>query len=163
PSRRLMAMPFVAVDGVNLEVARFGRLEPNTPTLVFLHDGIGSVQLWRDFPAKVAAATGLPALVYSRRGYGDSHAYPRPRPVDYMRREARDVLPKLLAAMGIGQPILIGHSDGASIVLIYAGSGSGPAGRLVLLAPHVFVEDLTVAGIATARDDYRTGDVRRRL
>jgi pimeloyl-ACP methyl ester carboxylesterase len=151
------------IDGINLEVETIGAIAADRPTLVFLHDGIGSVRLWRDFPATVAVATGLPALVYSRRGYGDSDCYPGPRPVDYMHREARDVLPKLLAASGIMRPILIGHSDGASIALIYAGSGSGPVERLVLLAPHVFVEDVTIAGIGQARDAYRTGDLRARL
>jgi pimeloyl-ACP methyl ester carboxylesterase len=153
----------IDVEGVRLEIATIGAISKENHTLVFLHDGIGSVRLWRDFPAKVAAATGLPALIYSRRGYGESDPYPGPRRVDYMHGEARDVLPKLLAATGIARPILIGHSDGASIALIYAGSRSGPAEALVLLAPHVFVEDLTIAGIEHARDDYRGGDVARRL
>jgi pimeloyl-ACP methyl ester carboxylesterase len=151
------------VDGVRLETERIGGVTPERPTLVFLHDGIGSVRLWREFPAAVAEATGLPALVYSRRGYGDSDPYPGPRPIDYIHREARDVLPKVLASAGIARPILIGHSDGASIALIYAGSGSGPVVGLALLAPHVFVEDLTVASIAKAGADYRANDVRQRL
>lgn len=150
------------VDNVTLEVERLGAFRDG-PTLVFLHDGIGSVRLWRDFPATVAAAAGLPALVYSRQGYGDSDDYPGTRPVDYMHHEARRVLPAVLRQAGIKRPILVGHSDGGSIALIYAGSGLGPVEGLIALAPHVFVEDLTIASIATAAEDYKAGDMSRRL
>jgi pimeloyl-ACP methyl ester carboxylesterase len=121
------------------------------------------VELWRSFPAEVRAAVGRPAmLVYSRRGYGRSSAIERPWPVSYMHDEAREVLPALLAAHGLARPVLVGHSDGASIALIHAGDGHPVAG-LVLIAPHVFVEDITVAAIAGAAEAYRGTELRARL
>ena len=130
--------------------------DPSAPEpLVFLHEGLGSVELWRGFPAAVAAATGRWALVYSRHGYGRSSVVTTARRPDYMHREADVVLPALLALLDIERPVLVGHSDGASIALLHAGAGHPVAG-LVLLAPHVFVEDRSVAGIAAARDAYRT-------
>jgi pimeloyl-ACP methyl ester carboxylesterase len=132
-------------------------------SLVFLHEGLGSLELWRGFPDAVRAACGNPAtLVYSRHGYGRSAVVPERRPVRYMHDEALDILPALLAAVGIERPILVGHSDGASIALVHAGAGHSVAG-LVLLAPHAFVEDRTIAGIAAAKDAYATGDLRERL
>jgi pimeloyl-ACP methyl ester carboxylesterase len=119
--------------------------------LVFLHEGLGSVALWKDFPAQVVSATGAPALVYSRYGYGKSDRLAGARGVDYMHREALEVLPELLDTLSIRNPVLIGHSDGASIALIHAGSGSRPVRGLVLMAPHVFVEDITVKSIAEAK------------
>ena len=154
----------VAIDGVKLEVERIGDAADGArPTLVFLHEGLGSLAMWRDFPARVAARTGLAVVVYSRRGYGQSDPLAGPRLVDYMHREATDVLPKLIASLAIARPILIGHSDGASIAIIYAGGRSGPVERLVLMAPHVFVEDLTVNSIAAAKVAYATTDLGRRL
>lgn len=155
-----MTSQFIDIDGAPLEYARIpGGI---APPLVLLHEGLGSVAMWRDFPAKVAAATGAETVVYSRRGYGRSAQLPRPRTVDYMHHEARVVLPQLVAALGLGRPILVGHSDGASIALIAAGSGF-PAAGLVLMAPHVFVEDVTVAAIGAAKDAYRTTDLPQRL
>jgi pimeloyl-ACP methyl ester carboxylesterase len=153
---------FVDVDGVRLEVLRIEARDPEAPSLVFLHEGLGSVGMWRDFPARVAAATGSEIVVYSRCGYGRSAGLAGPRAVDYMQGEAREVLPHLLDRLGIKDPVLIGHSDGASIALIYAGARL-PAAGLVLMAPHVFVEDVTVASIAAAREAYRTTDLRQRL
>jgi pimeloyl-ACP methyl ester carboxylesterase len=118
--------------------------------------------MWRDFPAQVAGATGAETIVYSRRGYGRSDRLAGPRTVDYMHIEAREVLPELLRTLGVARPLLVGHSDGGSIALIYAGSGHATAG-LVLMAPHVFVEDVTVSSIAAAKDIYRTTDLARRL
>jgi pimeloyl-ACP methyl ester carboxylesterase len=133
------------------------------PALVFLHEGLGSLGLWRSFPAEVRAACGGPAtLVYSRAGYGRSGPAPRPWPVTYMHHEADAVLPALLSAFGIERPVLIGHSDGASIALLCAGTGQDVA-ALVVLAPHVFVEDLSVASIAQVRETYRTTGWRERL
>jgi pimeloyl-ACP methyl ester carboxylesterase len=122
---------------------------PAERALVFLHEGLGSVAGWRDFPAVVSAATGLPAMAYSRRGYGASDPYPGPWPPTFMEEEAA-LLPALLAREGIGRPILVGHSDGASIALIHAAAG-GAAEKLALLAPHVLVEPLTEAEIARFR------------
>ena len=131
--------------------------------LVFLHEGLGSIGLWRDFPQDVADATGRAVTVYSRFGYGWSDAFPWPRGPDYMHREALEALPELLDVLEIEQPVLVGHSDGASIALIYAGLSGRMVSSLVLLAPHVFVEDESVAGIEAARDAFRTTDLRERM
>ncbi|MGH8799919.1 MAG: alpha/beta fold hydrolase [Casimicrobiaceae bacterium] len=131
--------------------------------MVFLHEGLGSVALWKDFPARVARATGCAALVYSRPGYGRSSAATLPRRPDYMHVEALAVLPGLLDHVGIDDPVLVGHSDGASIALLHAGSGLRPVRAIIALAPHVFVEDVSLASIAQARRIYRTTDFRSRL
>ena len=133
------------------------------PTLVFLHEGLGSVALWKRFPAEVVTATGCPALVYSRNGYGKSDKLTGPRRVDYMHREALDVLPEILDQLGIGAPILVGHSDGASIALIHAGAGRRAVRGVVAMAPHVFVEAITVKSIAEAGETFRTTDLPERL
>ena len=155
-------MPFLTAGGHRLEYARIdGR--SGAPTLILLHEGLGSVALWRDFPARLAAATGCPAVVYSRHGYGRSDPLAAPRGVDYMHREALATLPELRAALALEQAILVGHSDGASIALIHAGSGRWPVRAVVLAAPHVFVEDVSIASIAAARTAYETTDLRQRL
>jgi pimeloyl-ACP methyl ester carboxylesterase len=133
------------------------------PTLVFLHEGLGSVALWKNFPADVVAATGCPALVYSRYGYGKSDRLLAARGVDYMHREALDVLPEVLHQLGIEAPILVGHSDGASIALIHTGSGRWPVRAVVAMAPHVFVEDITVQSIAEAKTTFESTDLAARL
>ena len=133
------------------------------PTLVFLHEGLGSVALWKQFPREVAEAANCPALVYSRLGYGKSDKLATPRAVDYMHREAIDVLPEILDQLGIEAPILIGHSDGASIALIHAGTGKYPVRGVVAMAPHVFVEDITVRSIAEAKRAYQSTDLAQRL
>jgi pimeloyl-ACP methyl ester carboxylesterase len=133
------------------------------PTLVFLHEGLGSVALWKRFPAEVVAATGCRALVYSRYGYGKSDRLTAARNVDYMHREALDVLPEVLDRLGIESPILIGHSDGASIALVHAGAGKRPVRGVVAMAPHVFVEDITVKSIAAAKTTFQTTDLPQRL
>jgi pimeloyl-ACP methyl ester carboxylesterase len=129
--------------------------------LVFLHEGLGSVSAWRDVPAQIADAAGCAAFAYSREGYGTSSPVALPRPLAYMHDEAA-ALPALLAAHGISRPILVGHSDGASIAIIAAGSGLAVQ-ALVLIAPHVFVEDISVESIAKAADAYRTTDLRDKL
>jgi len=122
------------------------RIAGDAPTLVFLHEGLGSLSAWRDFPARLAAATGRAALVFSRAGYGRSPRKPGPWPVEFMHEEA--------AALALDpDSILVGHSDGASIALLYA--AAHPVRALVLEAPHVFVEDKTVASIARLGDDVR--------
>jgi pimeloyl-ACP methyl ester carboxylesterase len=153
---------FVDVPGQRLECVRIGAELPR-PTLVFLHEGLGSVALWRDFPGRVAEATSLPALIYSRAGYGDSTALARARTPSYMHDEALAVLPALLDALDIVEPILIGHSDGASIALIHAGSAVRSVRAVVAIAPHVFVEDLSVVGIEQARLAYEATDLRAKL
>jgi len=153
---------FIDVAGHRLECVRIGGAK-TAPTLVFLHEGLGSVALWKDFPARVAAATGCPALVYSRAGYGRSSPAALPRAPDYMHVEALTVLPALLDRLGIEEPILVGHSDGASIALLHAGSGKRPVRALVALAPHVFVEDMSIASIDEVRRQYETTDLREKL
>jgi pimeloyl-ACP methyl ester carboxylesterase len=130
--------------------------EPAPGALVFLHEGLGSIAQWRDTPAEIARLSGVPALVYSREGYGHSSPIVLPRPLTYMHDEARK-LPS------VDDPILVGHSDGASIAIIAAGEGLVRPRALVLIAPHVFVEDISVESIAAARDAYQHGDLRARL
>ena len=154
------------VQGRTLEVRRIPGTRAQAPELVFLHEGLGSVSHWKDFPARVAAATGYPVTVYSRYGSGNSDALTEPRAVTYMHDEALRVLPDLLAQLKIENPILVGHSDGASIVLIFAGAPAGASNRvrgLVLLAPHVFVEDLSVASIAEAKTSFETTNLPEKL
>lgn len=134
-------------------------------TLVFLHEGLGSASLWRDFPDALAAATGCGAFVYSRAGYGQSSPVALPRPLTYMHEEALETLPRLLEAAGLDDVVLVGHSDGASIALVHAG-GADPGGRVrgvVAEAPHVFCEELSVASIRKAREAFERGDLRTRL
>jgi pimeloyl-ACP methyl ester carboxylesterase len=148
--------------GHRLEQDRVGG---GAPALVFLHEGLGSVSLWRDFPRAVAAATGSSALVYSRRGYGRSDPAPRPRPLGFMHDEALRVLPAVLDAAGIDDAVLVGHSDGASIALVYAGAIGARVRGVVAMAPHVMVEDVCVRSIAAIRDAYDApgSDLRDRL
>lgn len=131
--------------------------------IVMLHEGLGSLAMWRDFPSAVAHATQCDVLVYSRYGYGRSAALGAPRAVDYMHREALQVLPELLDRLGIEQPVLLGHSDGASIALIHAGGSARGVSGLILLAPHVLVEDITILSIAAAKESYRHTDLRSKL
>lgn len=133
------------------------------PVLVFLHEGLGSAGLWRDFPEQVSERTGLPALVYSRFGYGGSDVLTYKRNIEYMHREALEALPALRAALQLDDVILVGHSDGGSISLIHAGAGKWPVRGLMLMAPHVFVEDITIAGIEDAKAAYETTDLPQRI
>lgn len=154
---------FVAVGSARLEVQLIAPSRGDRPFLVFLHEGLGSIALWRGFPENVCAVTGCGGLVYSREGYGASTPIRGPRTVDYMHREALEVLPALLSALAIRAPVLVGHSDGASIALIYAGSVPDAVRGLVLMAPHVFVEDLSIASIAAAKTAYEQSGLRARL
>ncbi len=154
---------------VRLEYHWTGVPDPAAPLLVFLHEGLGSASMWRDFPARLCAAGGWRGLVYSRPGYGRST--PRPHgerwTPDYMHRQGREVLPQLLAAAGVDAtaepPWLFGHSDGASIALIHAAAFPSAVAGLVVLAPHVFVEDLSIRSIEQARHAYAKKGLRRRL
>ena len=149
------------MGGHRLEVAWHG---PRAgPTLVLLHEGLGCVAAWREWPAVLARATGLGVLVYSRRGYGRSEPRPPPWPRTYMHEEGQETLPALLDVAGVREAILVGHSDGGSIALIHA-SGAGERIRgVVTLAAHVFCEDVSVAAIAAARAEFLAGDLRARL
>jgi pimeloyl-ACP methyl ester carboxylesterase len=152
----------IRAGGHRLEFERIvGR--DDVPTLIFLHEGLGSVALWRDFPRKLAAATGSPAVVYSRYGYGKSDPLRGDRAVDYMHVEALTVLPELRDKLGLEDVVLVGHSDGASIALIHAGAGKWRVRGLMVEAPHVFVEDISIAGIRAAKRAFETGDLSGRL
>jgi pimeloyl-ACP methyl ester carboxylesterase len=173
------------VSGGSLETGWWGPGPAEAPTLVLLHEGLGSVALWRDVPERLAQATGWGVFAYSRFGYGSSDTTPLPRPMTYMHHEAHVVLPEVLHAAGIQRMVLIGHSDGGSIAAIYAGSpgssfpvmsppseqeGRGGRGHdgivllgLVTIAAHFFVEDLNIASIRQIGTAYETGDLRQRL
>ena len=155
-------MAFVEIDGVKLETAVLPG-DPENPWLVFLHEGLGCVSLWKDYPEKLARRTGCRALVYSRRGYGRSDALAERRDIRFMHHEALDVLPKLLARFSIEHPILVGHSDGASIALIYAARHADQVAGLVLMAPHIFVEAISQQSIARITEVYERDDLRQRL
>lgn len=137
------------------------------PLIVFLHEGLGSVSMWRDWPARVCAATGCRGLVFSRYGYGRSTLRPRDeaRGVDYLHVQAQEALPALFEALNLQDenPILFGHSDGGSIALLYAAMFPGQPRAIAVAAPHIFVEDITVEGIRKARDDYLSSDFPARL
>lgn len=151
-------------DGKSLEWASWGPAPEKAPTLVLLHEGLGSLGLWRDFPERLAAATGMGVFAWSRAGYGASDPCDLPRPLDYMTQEAVKVLPQVLDAMGFERGVLMGHSDGATIAAVHAGSVVDHRVRgLVLMAPHFFTEEMGLAAIAAAREAYETGDLRDRL
>src|SRR4051795_9483464 len=135
--------------------------EPDRRAIVLLHEGLGSVGLWRGFPAALQAATGRRVLAFSRHGHGRSQTPPRPRTPAFFHEEALDVLPALLPQLDAPEPILVGHSDGASIALIHA--GRHPVAGLALIAPHVFVEDITVQEIRRTRELFASGGLRERM
>ncbi len=154
----------LVVEGVALEYTCFGPAPDKAPTIVMLHEGLGCAALWRDFPARVAARTGMGVLVYSRQGYGQSDPAKLPRPLDFMTREAVDVLPHVLDQAGITRCILFGHSDGATIAAIYAGSVEDFRVRgLILMAPHFFTEEMGLKEIAKAREVFETTDMKERM
>lgn len=156
-------LAFVEAGGKRLEYRWIGPPGADAPTLVFLHEGLGSASLWRDVPDRLAASTGCGALVYSRAGYGRSEPAGLPRPVTFMHAEAV-VLAEVLERTGARDAILVGHSDGASIAVIHAGSSGEPRPRgLILEAPHVFTEPHGLASIAAIREQYRDTDLRARL
>jgi pimeloyl-ACP methyl ester carboxylesterase len=172
-------MALMNLNGVQLEVQHIGNMSGKTiapiAPLVFLHEGLGSVAMWRDWPSQLCAATGRAGIVYSRRGYGQSDAVPDVRGPstvangqrrgrllpDYMHQEAFVVLPALLAALGIANPVLVGHSDGGSIALLYASRFA--VTTCVVMAPHVMVEDISIQAITVAKTAFETGDLRGRL
>src|SRR3954451_6441093 len=152
------------IVGSDLEYRMIGPSPDDAPTIVMLHEGLGSAGLWGEFPDKLAADTSAGVLAYSRGSYGASTAVKLPRPLDYMHIEALDVLPKLLDAIGFRRGLLVGHSDGASIAAIYAGGVQDHRIRgLALLAPHFIVEDISVKSIAEIKTTYETTDLRAKL
>jgi len=153
-----------ALDGRRIEAAWWGPTPDDAPTLVLLHEGLGCVALWRDFPAKLAQATGFGVVAYSRFGYGQSDSVTLPRPLTYMQDEAHHVLGRVLDVAGVRRCVLLGHSDGASIALIRAGSFQDRRVRgIALIAPHVMVEPLSTVEIERAKQRWSTTDLRARM
>lgn len=150
---------FETIQGRRIEYEYTG--DRKRPAMVFLHEGLGSIAMWKDFPQRCADAAGCDALVYSRYGYGQSDPIDKPRDPRYMHDEGLQALPELLAKLGVERPILFGHSDGASIALIHA--GAFPVRGVVVLAPHLFVEELALEGIRGIRASYESGDLREKL
>ena len=151
----------LTANGRELEYMWYGQPRVKRPTIVFLHEGLGCVTTWGDFPLLLAEATRCRALSYSRAGYGDSDPISLPRPLRFMHDEAMVTLPQVLEAAGVRQSILFGHSDGASIALIHAATAKpGSVRGLIVEAPHVFVEDLTVQSIAALADEYLAGNLK---
>ena len=156
----------VGDGGVDVEYAWIGSADPAAPQIVFLHEGLGSLAMWKDYPAALCAAAGARGLVFSRPGYGRSTPGPADErwQVDFMHRQAHELLPALLAALGVtSRPWLFGHSDGGSIALLYAAEFADRVAGVIAVAPHLFVEDVSITSIAAARDAYRTTDLLARL
>lgn len=154
----------VSIGSSDLEYRMIGPAPDVAPTIVMLHEGLGSAGLWGDFPDKLQTATGAGVLVYSRAGYGASTPAALPRPISYMHDEALDVLPKLLDAIGFRRGLLLGHSDGASIATIYAGGVQDHRIRgVMLIAPHFMIEPMGLAAIAKTKTDYENGGLRAKL
>ena len=155
---------FLGINGSDLEYRMIGPSPENAPTIVMLHEGLGSTGLWGDFPDKLQAATGAGVFAYSRAGYGASTPAKLPRPLDYMHIEALEVLPKLFDGIGFRRGLLVGHSDGASIAAIYAGSHQDHRVQgIALVAPHFIVEDISVKSIAEIKKTYETTELRAKL
>ncbi len=155
---------FLDLAPMRLEYRMIGPRPDAAPTIVMLHEGLGSVAIWGAFPEKLAAATGAGVFVYSRAGYGHSSVGKLPRTVSFMHEEATEVLPRVLAAISFQRGILFGHSDGASIAAIYAGSVQDHRVRgLVLIAPHFFIEEMGLAEIRRAREAFTAGTLREKL
>jgi pimeloyl-ACP methyl ester carboxylesterase len=155
---------FLTIGASELEYRWIGPAPESAPTIVMLHEGLGSAGLWGDFPDKLQAATGAGVFAYSRAGYGASTPVKLPRPIDYMHIEALDVLPKVLETIGFRRGLLVGHSDGASIAAIYAGSHQDHRVEgIALIAPHFIVEDISVASIAEIKTAYETTSLKEKL
>ena len=158
-----MAARLVRIDGHRLECRRFGPPPNAAPTLVFLHEGLGSASQWRDFPEALSLRTDCGGLVYSRLGYGQSDPVEGPRSVRFMHEEASRVLPQVLERFDIGRYFVVGHSDGGSIAIVHAAAATPALAGLILEAPHTFVEDLTIESIREARERWTTTDLRQKL
>lgn len=162
-----MALASLTVAGapLRIEYEWVGSAAGEAPVMVFLHEGLGSVAMWRDFPARLCDAAGVRGLLYSRPGYGRSTPRaPQERwAPDFMHRQAREVLPALLTDLGVRRPWLFGHSDGGSIALLYAAAFPQALRGAIVLAPHILVEEISVTSIRQAREAYLQTDLRQRL
>jgi len=160
----LSSSGFLHIGASDLEYRMIGPMPADAPTIVMLHEGLGSAMLWGEFPDRLQQATGAGVFVYSRSGYGASSPVPLPRPLDYMSIEALEILPMLLDRIGFRRGLLLGHSDGASIAAIYAGgNGDHRVRGVVMIAPHFIVEDMGVAAIAETRKAYETAGLKPKL
>lgn len=157
------ATRFASVRGRRLEYVDIPARVPSRPALLLLHEGLGCVRMWGEFPTLVARATGCRTVAYSRFGYGGSDPVDGPRTPRYLHDEALAALPAVRAAIGLDRVVLIGHSDGGSMALIHAGAGRWPVGGVVVMAPHEFVEEVTLEAILATGVSWRTTDLRRRL
>jgi len=158
-----MRTELLSVVGSEIEYRIVSGRGPNARDLVMLHEGLGSVSMWQDFPEALAESTGCRVILYSRHGYGRSSALRQKRTPNFMHDEAAVVLPALVSALGIERPVLFGHSDGASIALIHAATSGSAVAGVIALAPHVKVEALSITSIEKARTAYETTDLRARL
>jgi len=156
-------MDRIHIDGTTIEYRWIPPRSERLPTLVLLHEGLGCAAMWRDWPERLARATGCGILSFSRAGYGGSSGSLTGRSADYLETEARQWLPRVLSALNLDDVVLFGHSDGATIALLFAASATTRTRGLILEAPHVFVEDITLEGIRQAGEDYRKSDIRQRL
>lgn len=156
-------MKHLIIDGLRLEYRDLPATVAARPNLLLLHEGLGCVAMWRDFPAKLAAATGCRVIVWSRAGYGGSQPYAELRMPSYMHREGEEALPALVKALNVENPVLIGHSDGGSIALIFAGAFADVPLGIAVMAPHEFVEEVTLAGIRVARAAWETTDLPKKM
>jgi pimeloyl-ACP methyl ester carboxylesterase len=156
-------MSFVQVQGHRIEYDLVHVSGADAPVMIFLHEGLGSLSMWKDFPSRVAHATGCNALIYSRYGYGQSDVLAASRNVDFMHDEALKALPELLDRLEVQSPILFGHSDGGSIALICAGGSNRPVAGVIAMAPHVVVEDISIKSIREARQTFETTNLKNRL
>jgi pimeloyl-ACP methyl ester carboxylesterase len=155
---------FLRIRAAELEYRMIGPAPDDAPTIVMLHEGLGSAGLWGDFPDKLQAATGAGIFVYSRAGYGASTKVELPRPLDYMHIEALKILPDLLDRIGFRRGMLLGHSDGASIAAIYAGGHQDHRVQgVAMIAPHFIVEDVSVASIAEIKTAYEATGLKTKL
>ncbi|MEN9482110.1 MAG: hypothetical protein RLZZ298_3505 [Pseudomonadota bacterium] len=156
-------MKHIVVAGLSLEYRDYPETDVTRPALLLLHEGLGCVAMWRHFPEKLAEATGCRVIAWSRAGYGASDPYPDSRTPRYMHREALEALPALIAALHVQRPLLVGHSDGASIALIFAGAFPEQTCGVVAMAPHEFVEAETLAGILQAKTAWTATDWPQKL
>lgn len=156
-------MDRIHIEGTTIEYRWMPPRGERLPTLVLLHEGLGCAAMWRDWPDRLARATGCGILSYSRAGYGGSSGSLAGRSADYLEVEARQGLPRVLSALNLDDVVLFGHSDGATIALLFAASPTTRTRGLILEAPHVFVEDITLEGIHQAGQAYRKSDIRERL